>query len=76
VPPTVSVDDPLVLTGLMEHSDDGRVFAWFVSQHASPVVVEPVVVDGVLVALDGSRVESVELGAYGVLVAEVRRDRS
>jgi hypothetical protein len=76
VPPSVSVDDPLVLTGLMEHSVDGRVFAWFISQHASPVEVEPVVADGVLVALDGSPLASVELGAYGVLVAEVREVRS
>jgi endo-1,4-beta-mannosidase len=70
VPPRVRVDDPSVMTGLMEHSEDGRVFAWFVSQHASPVVVEPVV-DGVLVGLDGSPLDAVELGAFGVLVGEV-----
>ncbi|MCE7000456.1 cellulase family glycosylhydrolase [Saccharothrix sp. S26] len=70
VPPRVRVDDPLVMTGVMEHSVDGRVFAWFVSQHASPVVVRPVV-DGVLVGLDGSPLDAVELGAFGVLVGEV-----
>lgn len=70
VPPRVRVDDPRVMTGLMEHSSDGRVFAWFVSQHPTPVVVEPVV-DGTLVGLDGSPLDAVELGAFGVLVGEV-----
>ncbi len=76
VAPRVRVDDPSVTAGLMEHSSDGRVFAWFVSQHPSPVVVEPVVSDGSLVALDGSPLASVELGAWGVVVAEVRRVES
>ncbi|MEU4742934.1 cellulase family glycosylhydrolase [Actinosynnema sp. NPDC023658] len=70
VPPRVSVDDPSVMTGLMEH-EDGRVFAWFVSQHAEPVVVEPSVVDGSLVSLDGEPVVSVSLDAFGVVVMEV-----
>ncbi|WP_447007496.1 glycoside hydrolase 5 family protein [Saccharothrix isguenensis] len=75
VTPWVRVDDPLVMTGLMEHSTDGRVFAWFISQHASPVVARPVV-DGALVALDGAALSTVELDAYGVSVAEVRRAQS
>ncbi|WP_246037559.1 hypothetical protein [Saccharothrix texasensis] len=75
VPPAVRVDDPLVMTGLMEHSVDGRVFAWFVSQHASPVVVRPVL-DGRLVTLDGAPMAAVELAAYGVVVAEVREVQS
>ncbi|MFJ6671710.1 cellulase family glycosylhydrolase [Actinosynnema sp. NPDC091369] len=71
VPPRVRVGDPSVLTGVMEHSVDGRVFAWFVSQHPSPVVVRPVVAGGSLVGLDGSPSDAVELGAFGVFVGEV-----
>ncbi|MFE2757451.1 hypothetical protein ACFXGA_36175 [Actinosynnema sp. NPDC059335] len=46
------------------------MFAWFVSRHATPVVVEPVV-DGTLVGLDGSPWDAVEPGAFGVRVGEV-----
>lgn len=72
VRPRVRVADPEVSVGLMEH-EDGREFAWFVSQHDVPVSVEPLVAGGSLVTLDGEPVRVVDLDPCGVVVAEVRR---
>ncbi|MFD7658656.1 cellulase family glycosylhydrolase [Actinosynnema sp. NPDC059797] len=72
VRPRVRVADPLVMAAVMEH-EDGREFAWFVSQHDAPVTVTPLVDGGSLVSLDGEPVRGLELGPFGVVVAEVRR---
>ncbi|MEV1006746.1 cellulase family glycosylhydrolase [Streptomyces sp. NPDC049881] len=74
VTPEVTVDDPRVLVGRMEH-EDGRAFVWFVSQHAEPVTAVPVVAAsaGTLHALgDGAPLPAVELPPFGVVVAELR----
>jgi cytochrome P450 len=72
VPPHVRVDDPLVMTGLMEH-EDGRVFAWFISQHASPVAVSPRV-DGSLLTLDGEPLSDIDIVSYYVIIATAGHD--
>jgi hypothetical protein len=66
----VRVADPLVSAAVMEH-EDGRAFAWFVSQHDAPVAVEPLVASGSLVSLDGEPVGALELGPFGVVVVEL-----
>ncbi|AXX31482.1 hypothetical protein APASM_4117 [Actinosynnema pretiosum subsp. pretiosum] len=66
VVPEVSVDDPGVLVSVLEH-EDGRRFAWLVSQRGEPVSAR------VLGAGLRSFGDVVELGPYGVVVAEVER---
>ncbi|UCM88487.1 glycoside hydrolase 5 family protein [Streptomyces marincola] len=73
VAPDVTVDDPRVLVGRMEH-EDGRSFVWFVSQHAEPLTVKPRVADGTLRDLTGQHFPAVELFPYGVVVTELTRD--
>ncbi|WP_129842189.1 cellulase family glycosylhydrolase [Streptomyces sp. RFCAC02] len=75
VTPGVTVDDPRVLTGRMDH-EDGRVFVWFVSQHDEPLTVTPVLAPdaGTLRALDGAAeapLTAVTLPPFGVTVAEL-----
>ncbi|ONK13797.1 cellulase family glycosylhydrolase [Streptomyces sp. MP131-18] len=73
VTPDVTVDDPRVLVGRMEH-EDGRTFVWFVSQHPEPLTVKPRVAVGTLRDLTGQQFPAVELFAYGVVVTELTRD--
>ncbi|QPP06457.1 cellulase family glycosylhydrolase [Streptomyces bathyalis] len=69
--PEVSVADPRVMTGRMEH-EDGRSFVWFISQHDEPLTAEPVLTGGgALKDLDGAGLDAVELPPYGVIVAEM-----
>lgn len=66
------VDDPRVLTDVLEH-DDGRRFAWFVSEHGEALTVEPRTA-GVLRPLGGGdAVRAVPLAPYGVHVFEMER---
>ena len=65
----VVLDDPLVFTDTLVHSD-GRRFVFFVSQHPSSVSVTPTV-SGSLRSLDGAACSSIELDAYGVEVREL-----
>jgi len=68
----VSVDSPEVLVDGLIHQD-GRRFAWFVSEHDGPLVVRPRVRAGCrLVPLEGGDpVDEVELTAYGVMVLQL-----
>ncbi len=62
------VDDPEVFTDTLVH-DDGRRFAWLVSQSAQEKTVTPVVRDGRLLELGtDAPVEKVTLDGYGVRV--------
>ncbi|MEJ3655865.1 beta-mannosidase [Actinomycetes bacterium KLBMP 9759] len=64
------VDDPLVFTDTMVHSD-GRRFGWIVSQHADEVTVRPRS-DATLVPLGGGQpLETITLAPFGVLVVEL-----
>jgi len=64
----VVVDDPEVFTDTLVH-DDGRRFAWLVSQSAQEKTVTPVVQDGRLLALGTDEpVDKVTLGPHGVSV--------
>ena len=73
----VRVDDPRVVVGEMVH-DDGRRFVWFVSQHEAELTVSPVLAGlpegSTLVDLEGQAQASVDLGAYGVVVRELRAE--
>ncbi|MDT0347608.1 cellulase family glycosylhydrolase [Streptomyces litchfieldiae] len=71
--PEVTVDDPRVLVGRMEH-EDGRSFVWFISQHDEPLTVKPTVAAGTLRDLTGQEFPAVELFPYGVVVTELTRD--
>ncbi len=65
----VVVDDPEVFTDTLVH-DDGRRFAWLVSQSAQEKTVTPVVRDGRLLALGTDEpVDKVTLGPHGVTCA-------
>ncbi|HEX6447036.1 MAG TPA: cellulase family glycosylhydrolase [Streptosporangiales bacterium] len=69
---TLVVGDPRVFTDVLEH-EDGRRFAWFVSQHGEPLTVRPRA-DGVLRPLGGGDpAATVALGPYGVQVYEMER---
>lgn len=69
----VVVDDPLVFTDTLVH-EDGRRFAWFVSEHDAPVTVRPLVGGASLRTLDGGTpVTEVSLPAYGVQVLELEQ---
>jgi endo-1,4-beta-mannosidase len=77
VEPPVSVDDPRILTDTLEHQD-GRVFAWLVSQADDAVPVTPRLAGGRCLAdLDEPTrpVQKVTLEPYGVGVFEVRSGR-
>ncbi|WP_328608785.1 cellulase family glycosylhydrolase [Amycolatopsis sp. NBC_00345] len=67
VVPAVRVADPLVFTDVLVH-EDGRRFAWFLSQHEEPVTVAPLLAGGRLRTFDGELVEGVTLAAFGVAV--------
>lgn len=70
----VVVDDPLVFTDTLVH-EDGRRFAWFVSEHDSAVTVRPRTGSGSLRTLDGeTSLTEVSLPAYDVQVLEVERE--
>jgi endo-1,4-beta-mannosidase len=68
----VTVDHKAVGADVLVH-EDGRRYAWLVSQSAEPVTVAPVVAGGALHTLDGQPVGKVELDAYGVAVLEIIR---
>lgn len=67
----VTVDDPRVQCGVMEHVD-GRRFVWFISQHADGRAVSPQVSSGTLISLEGDVLSTVELSPYGVAVTELK----
>jgi endo-1,4-beta-mannosidase len=73
VAPGVTVDDPRVLVGRMEH-EDGRSFVWFVSQSDQPLTVKPTVSEGTLTDLSGQEFPAVELFPFGVVVTELTRN--
>ncbi|RBM08955.1 cellulase family glycosylhydrolase [Streptomyces sp. PT12] len=77
VAPEVTVDDPRVLVGRMEH-EDGRSFVWFVSQHPEPLTVRPRIAEkaGSLRDLTGQSFPAIELFHYGVVVTELTTDES
>jgi hypothetical protein len=63
--------DPKIFTDTLVR-DDGRRFAWFVSQDDAPRSVVPHLAGASLVELDGSGpVARITLGPYGVRVLEV-----
>lgn len=62
----VTVADPRVMVAVMEH-EDGRRYAWFVSQSPEPLDVVPSTA-GRLLAADGAPVATVGLEPYGVVV--------
>ena len=67
----VTVADPHVSADVVAHAD-GRRFVWLVSQSDGPLVVRPQA-DGKLHGLAGGEaVEDVRIGAYGVVVLELR----
>jgi hypothetical protein len=74
VTPEVRVDDPRVLVGTMTH-DDGRRFAWFVSQSADALQVSPILSGELshakLTSLNGSPQQSFPLEPYAVGVVEI-----
>ncbi|WP_049578588.1 glycoside hydrolase 5 family protein [Streptomyces sp. SBT349] len=70
VAPEVTVEDPRVVVGRMEH-EDGRSFVWFVSQHHEPLTVRPRIAAGSLRDLTGQSFPAVELFPYGVVVTEL-----
>jgi endo-1,4-beta-mannosidase len=68
---TLVLDDPRVFTDVLEH-EDGRRFAWFVSQHDEPLTVRPRLA-GVLRPLGGGDAATdVALEPYGVQVYELK----
>ncbi len=67
----IVVDDARVFTDTLVH-EDGRRFAWLVSQHPDEVTVAPRLASGVLCPLTGGdAVTEVTLSAYGVAVFEL-----
>jgi hypothetical protein len=68
----VRLDDPRVFADTLVH-DDGRRFAVFVSQHATPVTVRPWVA-GELRTLGGEPVAELALDPYGIAVRELILD--
>jgi hypothetical protein len=67
----VSVDDPRVLTEVLVH-DDGRRFAWFVSETVEPLRVVPETAGTLHDRVTGEVLAEVELDPFGVVVVEVR----
>lgn len=67
---TVTVPDGRVAASELVH-DDGRNFVWFVNHSDETASVVPVV-EGRLVAGDGSNITTVELGPFAVVVLERR----
>lgn len=72
--PEIRVDDPRVIVGELVH-EDGRRYAWLISQAAETLDVTPVLggglADAKLVTLGGAPAPSVPLPPYGVVVVEV-----
>ena len=69
--PPVVVTEPEVFTDTLVH-DDGRRYAWFVSQDPEARTVRPGLDGGALRDLDsGAVLDEVRLGAYGVRVLEI-----
>ncbi len=69
VPRPIRVDDPRVMCAEMVH-EDGRRFAWFVSQAAEPLDVVPLYTSGSLRDLEGAEVTTVQLKPYDVAVLQ------
>jgi hypothetical protein len=70
VAPEVSVNDPRVIVGEMQH-DDGRRFVWFISECEAPLSCTPRLQSGQLRELEGGAVSlPLELEAFGVRVFE------
>jgi hypothetical protein len=70
VAPEVSVNDPRVIVGEMQHAD-GRRFVWFISESEAPSSCTPRLSSGTLRELDGGAVRlPIELEAFGVRVLE------
>ncbi|MFE2496912.1 cellulase family glycosylhydrolase [Streptomyces scopuliridis] len=68
----VTVGTPLVGADVLVH-EDGRRFAWLVSQSERELTVRPETGDAALHDLvSGERLERVEIGPYGVRVLELR----
>lgn len=74
VTPEVRVDDPRVLVATMVH-DDGRQFAWFVSESAETLQVNPILSGALshakLTSLNGTPQSSFALAPYAVAVIEI-----
>jgi len=70
VRPPVRSGDPLVFTDTLTH-EDGRRFAWFVSQHPNGATVRPQLASGSLASPDGTGMEEVTLDPYGVRVLQL-----
>lgn len=68
--PEVTVESPLVLTGIMKRSD-GRRFVWFVSQGDSTMEVAPKTAATMRTLDSGAPVATVRLGPFGVEVLEL-----
>ncbi|WP_461156275.1 beta-galactosidase trimerization domain-containing protein [Saccharopolyspora tripterygii] len=66
----VVVDDPRVLTDVLVH-EDGRRFAWLVSQHPGEATATPRTA-GSLRSFNGEAVSEVTLAPYGVEVVELK----
>ncbi|MEU5845815.1 cellulase family glycosylhydrolase [Saccharopolyspora shandongensis] len=71
----ISVDDPRVFADELRH-EDGRRFAWLVSQHGQEITTTPHA-DGFSLhdAKTGELLSKVTLPAYGVRVIELRAQR-
>ena len=70
VAPAVSVNDPRVIVGELEHAD-GRRFVWFISESDQRVSCTPRLSSGTLRELEGGAVKlPIELEPFGVRVVE------
>ncbi|WP_082297887.1 cellulase family glycosylhydrolase [Microbacterium sp. CGR1] len=68
--PGIRVDDPRVMTGVMEHRD-GRRFVWFISQSEQPVTFTPVTNARLSRIDNGAATTHLSLPPFGVEILAV-----